>query len=144
MNENVFLTKDLLLQRDDLKIEKVELTRGYVYVREMTGSEKDRWEQSMLKQKPNGNKNAAIEYETTLEDFRAKLAVVTICDADGNLLFEAKDIKALNKAMSATNMEKIVEVAQRLNVISQKDRDELLKNSEADQEDSSSSDSAEN
>ena len=144
MNENVFLTKDLLLQRDDLKIEKVELTRGYVYVREMTGSEKDRWEQSMLNQKPNGNKNAAIEYETTLEDFRAKLAVVTICDADGNLLFEAKDIKALNKAMSATNMEKIVEVAQRLNVISQKDRDELLKNSEADQEDSSSSDSAEN
>jgi hypothetical protein len=144
MKESNFLTKDLLLQRDDLKIEKVELTRGYVFVREMTGSEKDRWEQSMLKQKPNGNKNAAIEYETTLEDFRAKLAVVTMCDADGNLLFEAKDIKALNKAMSATNMEKIVEVAQRLNAISQKDKDEILKNSEADQEDSSSSDSAEN
>ena len=144
MKESNFLTKDLLLQRDDLKIEKVELTRGYVFVREMTGSEKDRWEQSMLKQKPNGNKNAAVEYETTLEDFRAKLAVVTMCDADGNLLFEAKDIKALNKAMSATNMEKIVEVAQRLNAISQKDKDEILKNSEADQEDSSSSDSAEN
>ncbi|MCK9429648.1 MAG: hypothetical protein M0R17_06550 [Candidatus Omnitrophica bacterium] len=144
MEESNFLTKDLLLQRDDLKIEKVELTRGYVFVREMTGSEKDRWEQSMLKQKPNGNKNAAVEYETTLEDFRAKLAVVTMCDADGNLLFEAKDIKALNKAMSATNMEKIVEVAQRLNAISQKDKDEILKNSEADPEDSSSSDSAEN
>jgi hypothetical protein len=144
MGKSVLLNREALLQSDELQIEKVELTRGHVFVREMTGYEKDVWEQSMLKQKQTGNKNAPIEYETTLEDFRAKLAVVTVCDENGNLLFEPKDVKVLNKMMSATNMEKIVEVAQRLNAVTQKERDEILKNLEADQEDSSISASAEN
>ena len=144
MKNSVILTREALLQRDDLKIEKVELTRGHVFVREMTGHEKDVWEQSMLKQKPNGDRNKAVEYETTLEDFRAKLAVVTVCDAEGALLFEPKDVKILNKMMSATNIERIVAVAQRLNAVTEKDKEDILKNSEADQEDSSNSASAEN
>jgi len=144
MSEMILLTREALLQKDDLKIEKVELSKGYVFVREMTGHEKDIWEQSMLKQKPSGNKNKLIEYETTLDDFRAKLAVVTVCDEEGNLIFKPEDVKMLNKMMSATNIEKIVTAAQRLNAISQQDRDEILKNSEADQTDNSNSDSAEN
>lgn len=144
MSEMVLLTREALLQKDDLKVEKVELSKGYVFVREMTGHEKDVWEQSMLKQKPSGNKNKGVEYETTLEDFRAKLAVVTVCDADGNLLFKPEDAKVLNKMMSASNMEKIVAVAQRLNAISQEEKEEILKNSEADQTDNSNSSSVEN
>ncbi len=144
MEKSIFLSRDALLQRDELKIEKVELTRGYVYVREMTGSEKDVWEQSMLKQKPSGNKNKPVEYETSLEDFRAKLAVMTVCDEDGKLLFRPQDARSLNNAMSASNMEKIVETAQRLNAVTEKDKEEILKNSEADPESVSSSSSAEN
>jgi hypothetical protein len=144
MSELVLLTRDALLQKDDLKIEKVELSRGFVFVREMTGHEKDVWEQSMLKQKPSGDKRKPVEYETTLEDFRAKLAVVTVCDAEGTLLFKPEDVKTLSRMMSATNMEKIVDVAQRINAISQKDRDEILKNSEADLDGNSNSGSVEN
>jgi len=144
MSEMVLLTREALLQKDDLKVEKVELSKGYVFVREMTGHEKDVWEQSMLKQKPSGNKNKGVEYETTLEDFRAKLAVVTVCDADGNLLFKPEDAKVLNKMMSATNMERIVTAAQKLNAISEQEKEEILKNSEADQTDSSNSNSVEN
>lgn len=144
MSEMVLLTREALLQKDDLKIEKVELSKGYVFVREMTGHEKDVWEQSMLKQKPSGNKNKGVEYETTLEDFRAKLAVVTVCDAEGNLLFKPEDARVLNKMMSATNMERIVTAAQKLNAISEQEKEELLKNSEADQTDSSNSNSVEN
>jgi hypothetical protein len=144
MSEMILLTREALLQKDDLKVEKVELSKGYVFVREMTGHEKDVWEQSMLKQKPSGNKNKGIEYETTLEDFRAKLAVVTVCDADGNLLFKPEDAKVLNKMMSATNMERIVTAAQKLNAISEQEKEEILKNSEADQTDSSNSNSVEN
>ena len=144
MKKSVILTREALLQRDDLKIEKVELSRGHVFVREMTGSEKDIWEQSMLKQKPTKDKTKAVEYETTLEDFRAKLAVVTVCDEDGTLLFTPADVKTLNKMMSATNIERIVAVAQRINAVTEQDKDDILKNSEADQEDSSSSDSAVN
>ncbi len=144
MSEMILLTREALLQKDDLKVEKVELSKGYVFVREMTGHEKDVWEQSMLKQKPSGNKNKGVEYETTLEDFRAKLAVVTVCDADGNLLFKPEDAKVLNKMMSATNMERIVTAAQKLNAISEQEKEEILKNSEADQTDSSNSNSVEN
>lgn len=144
MSEMVLLTREALLQKDDLKVEKVELSKGYVFVREMTGHEKDVWEQSMLKQKPSGNKNKGVEYETTLEDFRAKLAVVTVCDAEGNLLFKPEDARVLNKMMSATNMERIVTAAQKLNAISEEEKEELLKNSEADQTDSSNSNSVEN
>jgi len=144
MSEMILLTREALLQKDDLKVEKVELSKGYVFVREMTGHEKDVWEQSMLKQKPSGNKNKGVEYETTLEDFRAKLAVVTVCDAEGNLLFKPEDAKVLNKMMSATNMERIVTAAQKLNAISEQEKEEILKNSEADQTDSSNSNSVEN
>lgn len=144
MSELILLTREVLLQKDDLKVEKVELSKGYVFVREMTGHEKDVWEQSMLKQKPSGNKNKGVEYETTLEDFRAKLAVVTVCDAEGNLLFKPEDARVLNKMMSATNMERIVMAAQKLNAISEEEKEELLKNSEADQTDSSNSNSVEN
>ncbi len=144
MEKSVFLNREALLQRDELKIEKVQLTRGFVYVREMTGREKDIWEQSMLKQKPSGNKNAPVEYETTLEDFRAKLAVVTVCDEKGELLLKPQDAKELNKMMSASNEERIVETAQRLNAITEKDKEEILKNLEAEQEEGSNSGSAEN
>ena len=143
MKEMILLSREALLQKDDLKLEKVELTRGYVFVREMTGHEKDVWEQSMLKQKPSGDKNKPVEYETTLEDFRAKLAVVTVCDAEGNLIFKPEDAKNLNKVMSASNMERIILVAQKLNAITEKDKDEMLKISEAVRDGNSISDSVE-
>jgi hypothetical protein len=144
MGKQLFLNREALLQRDELKIEKVQLTRGFVYVREMTGYEKDVWEQSMLKQRPSGDKNKPVEYETTLEDFRAKLAVVTVCDESGELLFQPKDVKTLNKMMSASNMERIIEAAQRLNAVTEKDKEDILKNLEAEVGESSNSDSAVN
>jgi len=142
MKESVLLNREMLLQRDELQIEKVELTKGYVYVREMTGKEKDTWEKSLMKQKPSGNKNRPIDYEVDIEGFRAKLAVVTVCDADGVLLFKPQDVQTLNSMMSASNLDKIITVAQRLNRISEEDKEEILKNSEAVQENSSSSGSA--
>lgn len=143
MGKSVLLTRDALLQRDDLKIEKVELTRGHVYVREMTGYEKDVWEQSMVVQTNTGDKKNPVKYETSLDDFRAKLAVVTVCDENGTLLFRPQDVKTLNKMMSASNMERIIETAQRLNAITEKDREDILKNSETGQDVGSSSGSVE-
>jgi hypothetical protein len=141
MKSSVLLSRELLLQRDALKIERVELTRGHVYVREMTGAEKDIWEQSMLKEQKA--KDGKVTYETTLEDFRAKLAVVTICDEDGNLILRPSDVKDLNKMISASNIERVVEAAQKLNAITDKDREEILKNLETSPEEDSSSGSVE-
>jgi ribosomal protein L2 len=141
--ESLFLSRESLLEKDELRKEKVELSKGHVYVREMTGAEKDTWEKSMLKEKPSGDKHRAVEYEVNIEGFRAKLAVVTVCDAEGNLIFKPEDAKVLNKVISASNLDRIIVVAQRLNAITEEDKEEILKNSKADQEKSSNSGSAE-
>jgi hypothetical protein len=143
MSELVALDRIALLQQDTLKIEKVELPgRGIVHVREMTGKEKDIWEQSLMKQTKTGDSKNPVQYETSLEDFRAKLAVVTVCNEQGELLFRPTDVELLNKRMSASNLDRIITVAQRLNRITEQDKEEMLKNSEADQEKGSNSDSA--
>ena len=143
MSESVFLTRESILEtRDVLDIKKVELSRGHVFVREMTAYEKNVWEQSLLKKTTGGNSGVNGGYETTLDNFRAKLAVNTICDDKGKLLFNMKDVYKLSSMLSASNLEKIVDEAQTLNAITEEDKDEILKNSEAEGADNSNSDSA--
>lgn len=144
MTKTVLTKEALLSKRDDLKKEEVEIDRGIVYVREMTARERNVWEQSVLKKDPTANKaKGEAGYEASLDDFYGKLAVSTICNEDGELLFTIRDARALSEKLSATSMEKIVKVAQELNAISKEDREEILKNSEAEEETSSDSNSAE-
>jgi len=136
------LSREDLLKKQALKIEKVDLGDGdYVYVKQMTGRERDRFEASIIRQVKRGNR---IDYEHDLEDFRAKMAVCTVCDEQGNLLLKQDDYKTLGDSMPAAKLELIVEAAQRLNKISQEDRDNLLKNSEFIPAEDSSSGFAEN
>lgn len=134
------LDRAKLLAKEELEIVKVDLGKGdYVYVRQMTGRERDRFEQSLIKE----SKTADGSYEKSLEDFRAKLAVVTICDDKGNSILRPDDYETLSQNMSAARLEKIITVAQSLNKITEEDKESLLKNSEGDQVASSSSDSVE-
>lgn len=120
------LKREDLLKKEELKTVKVDLGKGdFVYVRQMTGRERDRFEQSLLKQV---NKKGQIVYEQSLEDFRAKLAVNTICDSEGNNLLNPEDYGTLSQHMSAARLERIVEVAQELNKITDKDKENLVKN----------------
>lgn len=148
MNELVFLTREALLEeKDALAIQKVELSRGFVFVREMTASEKSIWERSLMKEVPIlGAKRGqpTSEFKTTLEDYRAKLAVCTVCDEFGKLLFTMRDVKLLSTQLSASNMELIADAASHLNKITQEDQEEMVKNSEAVPEEDSNSDSAAN
>lgn len=150
MSDSLFLTKEMLLeQKDVLAIEKVELrdskgnVRGHVFVREMTAKEKNTWELSMTKVLPKiGNQQQ--ETTVTLEDYRAKLAICTICDEQGNRLFDMKPniIATLSERLSAFNMETIADVASKLNKITKEDQDELIKNLEAGPKEDSNSGSA--
>ena len=136
-----FLNREALLKKETLKIEKVELTEGnFVFVRQMTGRERDRFEQMLIKEKTD--KRGNITYERALEDFRAKLAVNTVCDEKGKNLFETADYDLLSQNMSASSLEKIVNKSQELNRISETDKENLTKNSEGAQSVDSISDSA--
>ena len=139
-----FLSRGSLLQKEELEKVKVDLGKDeFVYVRQMTGRERDNFEQSLIKEKKDIKGNI-ISYDRALGDFRAKLAVVTVCDEAGKLLFLPDDYSLLSQNMSAARLEKIVNVAQKLNAISEEDKEILVKNSSAGQEDNSNSSSAEN
>ena len=138
------LTKEALLAKQDLKVTKVEFEDGdYVYVREMTGHERDTFEQSLIKEKKD-SKGTITGYDRATSDFRAKLAVVTICDEQGILLLQPGDYPALSANMSAKTLEKIINTAQKLNSITEEDKENLVKNSEAGLGEGSSSGSVEN
>jgi len=109
----------------------------------MTGRERDNFEQSLIKEKKD-TKGNVVSYDRALGDFRAKLAVVTVCDEKGVALFLPEDYSLLSQNMSAARLEKIVNTAQKLNAISEEDKEELVKNLNAEQEDNSNSSSAEN
>lgn len=138
------LNREALLVKEALEIKKVEFADGnYVYVRQMTGRERDTFEQSLLK-KVRDKKGTVVSYEQSTEDFRAKLAVSTVCDEEGNLLLAFGDYALLSVNMSARKLETIVNVAQALNNISEEDKEALVKKLSADQDGNSNSDSAEN
>ena len=138
------LSRQKLLEKEELQKEKVEFDNGdFVYVRQMTGRERDNFEQSLIKETKDA-KGTVVGYDRALGDFRAKLAVVTVCDEAGNMIFLPDDYGTLSKHMSAKRLEMIVNKAQELNKISEEDKEALVKNLKPEVEDNSSSVSAEN
>ena len=117
------LNRETLLEKEELDVVEVDLGKGEgIYVRQMTGYERDIWERSII------NVDAKGQVERKMEDFRAKLVVCTACDEKGKLMFKQADTKVLSRMMSASRLEKIVEVAQKINKITEEDKEELVKN----------------
>jgi len=116
------LDKKSILQCDDLPKELVSVPEwgGDVFVRTLSGQERDMFEQSMMEGK---GKNR----DMNLKNIRARLSVLTICTEDGTRLFEAKDVDALGKK-SAAALDRIFSVAQKLNGLSGEDVEELAGN----------------
>lgn len=135
----VLLNREQLLIPEELKIEQVDLGGGeFVYVRQMTGRAYGQFEQSLVEEKRQ--KDGTIEYARAMEDFRAKLAVQTVCDENGKLIFKPSDYAQLSMSMSAPKLERIVNKAQELNRISPEDQEAMIKNSMGGQSEGSSSD----
>jgi hypothetical protein len=138
----MLLTRDALLQKEELKIAKVELPDGdFVYVRMMTGRERDLFDRSLLQEVVDKKGNTT--YKQSLEDFRAKMVVNVVCDELGKNLLQPNDYNLLSQNMSAAKLELIVNAAQALNKITEADKEALVKNSEADQSDSATTESVE-
>tara|TARA_R110000824_G_scaffold133430_2_gene296192 strand:+ start:4898 stop:5245 length:348 start_codon:yes stop_codon:yes gene_type:complete len=114
------LSKDAILNADDLPKELVEVPEwgdGGLWVRTLKGFERDNFEQSLVGKKQ----------KTSLENVRARFAVLTICDESGTRLFTDADAKALGEK-SAAALDRVFAVAQRLNGFSQEDAEDLAKN----------------
>lgn len=127
------LTKEGLQQAVNLRTERVEVPEwgGEVIVRELTGKERDLFEESFIV--VQGKKRS-----TTLENMRAKLVAKSIVDEKGNRLLTDKDAEWLG-SRSAAALDRVFEVAQRLSGISDADVEDLTKNSSPGQSEDSTS-----
>lgn len=127
------LNRELILQADDLTRELVHIPAwgGDVYVRVMTGAEKDWWESSMMT-----DDGEALPAMDRIRNMRARMAVVTVCDEQGVSLFHLADVELLTKK-SAVALDQIWDVARRLNQITKEEEETLLKNSDSGQSDDS-------
>ena len=113
------LNRDTILKADDLPRELVEVPEwgGSCYVRTLRGNERDSFEQSLVGKKQ----------KMSLENVRARFAVLTVCDDSGTRLFTDADAKALGDK-SAAALDRVFAVAQRLNGFSQDAVEDLAKN----------------
>lgn len=106
MNTLNMLTKEAILSADDLPRERVSIPQwgGDVFVRTMTGTDRDAFETSL------------IGKEGRMENVRARLVSLTLCNEVGTRIFGDEDITALG-AKSAKALDRVFAVAQRLNGI---------------------------
>ena len=133
--EKKFLDKAAILAQDDLKTEDVQIPEwggAWVRVRTLNASERDHFEASTVQR--NGKR-----VTTNLENIRARLCLLCMVDEEGNRLFDEGDTFPLG-GKSASALDRIFTVAQKLNGLRDEDVDELAKNSSAGQSEDSPSD----
>lgn len=115
------LNKAKILAATDTKISDpvaVPEWGGEVFVKTLTGTERDQFEESYSQNK--------------MKAFRAKFLVLTLCDKSGERLFADGDVEALgNKSSLVIN--RLFESAWDFNALSQNAVDSLGKDSPSDQ-----------
>jgi hypothetical protein len=117
------LSRDQILQPRQLLKKSVKVPEWAVggetevFVREMSGAERDAYEAALYRDK-----------EESLTNARAKLAVRCVCDENGSLIFNESDIAALGE-QSARALERVGRAAQRLNGLSDQVLEEAVGNS---------------
>lgn len=125
------LTREQILQAPDIRTEilHIEEWGGDVWVKSMSGTERDRFEASILDMK--------TKQTVKLENIRAKLCSCTLCDEEGNLLFTEKDVELLGKK-NANALSKVFMLAKALSGIGEEEMTDLTSSMKSPFEDSAS------
>jgi hypothetical protein len=107
------LDRKAIFASNDLDIEKVDVPEwgGQVAVRGLTARERDMFE-------------ASIGSSVNLDNLRARLVVLTLCDENGERLLQDKDATALGKK-NAQVVDRLFEVARKMSGMTDADVKEL-------------------
>jgi hypothetical protein len=120
-----FLSRDYILNVEDLKTEIVFVPEwgGEVLVRGLTGTERDKFESSIMSQ--NNGKSPAFKFD----NIRAKLVQKSVVDPtdEKTPIFNDADIEMIGKK-SAQALDRVFTVAQRLSGLTSNDVEEMVKN----------------
>jgi len=118
-----FLTKAAILEASDLPFEDVEVPEwgGTIRVRTMPGYERDTFEQAIADRTPSKKSPVRVA------GMKARLVALTACNETGELLFSLAEADALN-AKSSKALDRLFQVAARLNGMTEEDVEDLAKN----------------
>jgi hypothetical protein len=113
------LSKDQILQADDRRYEIVSVPEwgGDVRIRSLSGAERDQYEAGLTRQVGNTQKIDA-------RNARAKLVALSVCDENGQPVFDAKDVIGLGNKSSAA-LQRLFDAAMRLSGFTEDDMKEL-------------------
>jgi hypothetical protein len=100
---------------------------GHVYIKTLTGRERDAFEASLIKEVPRDDGEGTKEIQTT-ENVRAKLLIWTLCDKDGKQLFSMEQADALGD-LPANGLTRAYNLSSKVNAMSDADVKDLAKNS---------------
>lgn len=125
------LSREDILSADDIKYVDVPVLEwgGSVRVGTMSGKMRDRWEVFLVN---NQDDDKTIH----AENIRATLVALCVEDDEGELLFTLDDVIALGKK-SGGALDRVYAVAKTFNRLSQKDMEDVGKNSGGDPSDDS-------
>lgn len=114
--------KDKIFANDKLIVEAVEVPEWdvTVYVRTISGTERDAFEAASLVKKGKTR-------ETNLQNLRARMVVLCSCNEDGTPVFHPNEVDRVG-ALNARALDRVFTVAQRLNGWSEGDVEEMAKN----------------
>lgn len=133
--------RDAILAAEDLPREEVKTDEWgpsgvpSVFVRGFTSKERDDWEMSLTVLGPNGSR----VQNPRLRNLRAGFVVRALVDANGERIFDDKDVELL-AGKNAAVIDRLWDVGRRLSGMQTEDEEETNP-STGDQEDSVSSDS---
>lgn len=129
------LGRNQILDAKDLTTEDVPVPEwgGEVRIRMLTGEERDAFEASMVELKKDGSAKA------NRENVRARLLVLCIVNEQGEQMFNRADIKLLGRK-SAKALERVINAANELNGISEKDIEDLAEGFDSDPSEGDTSD----
>lgn len=127
------LSREAILQAEDLPRETVHVPEwgGSVFVRAITGEERDTFEAGLIEIKGKDRRH-------NFRNMRARLVALSVCDAEGQPVFTEKDVALLGRKAAAA-LDRVFAVAQRLAGLREEDVEELGKPSESDPSESSRS-----
>lgn len=123
------ISREAFLKKQEFKIEKVvidETTGDYIFIKQMSGFDRDRLEQSMtITTKDNAGKEVT---KVTTENFKAKMICATVCDENGMLILKPEDYKIINAHFTSDAIDQLATKASALNKIRGVDKEEAIKN----------------
>lgn len=112
------LDRKSILAADDVRKEKIAVPewKGDVFLRVLTGTDRDRFEESYADQK--------------MKAFRIRFLLLALCDEDGERLFSDDEADILGKKSSVV-INRLFEAGWKLNAFTQEAVDALGEDSEA-------------